>query len=991
MNTEPHITSLLSPILRSMSPQWTGDALKVQSTGVFDQSSGASPDVLIHPRGCAPVVMEAKFETKAAALERQSLRRLGLTVGGDVVESVLMLLYPQRWAGETDVRVSDEVVSGVACLQWAMHTSLGRLPSDGWARGGLPEIADAVEMANVSASRIQRAADIMSTGIKASGKAISSTGRASKIAEQLRQHHDPTASHDQSARMAAMLIVNAFLFQNVLSEHDPRVPTVESLRTLTHERADGTVEMLPTAASVRAAWVKILKINWWPIFDVARRLAAELPPSAAPRILQNAVVSAEQMLNAHLGSVQDLAGQAFGKLVADRDLLKAHYTRPVAAVLLSELGLRLMDSPDWGNPNDAARLRIADFACGTGMLLSCAYRRVISRLRRRGLNDRGLHVGFVERSLIGMDVLPSAAHLTTMALSAAHPDIIYQQSNVHLVRLGVVEENNRRVTRLGSLDMLEDHAGALSLFAKQSAHQIAAKEDDNNNDAVVNISSGSCDLVIMNPPYGRATKHSRKGAKHARATKDRVPPFAAFGASPSDQAAMSKRLSKLSRRITPRAGHGNVGLASYFFDLAHAKVAAGGVIAVVLPLTAATGKDWGGLRNLLSSFYSEITFVALAGRTDEERQFSADTGMAELLLVARRRPHPRSSDDTPPDVRWVTLRRRPTSEVEAVMVARLIAASQPARGKTASLRFGNDTKGRTATAGMNDGGVLAINSDMVVDTAAGLAVGELRLKRFAPIAAPLTRLEELGTRGPYHLDIATNRGSQGSETTRAPFFIDDPGPPGTDPFPLLWAHDTPSGRESKIEVTPDKAGTIRQGKAQDARDLFNNHAVRFHVNQDFDCGAQRLAACITPRDTLGGTAWPGYKLHDPSHAEFLAMWMNTTVGLIAFWLTGSRQQKRRARITVTRQPLLPVYDARTLTADQWARVPGIYKQAKQLEFKAASLSYQDPSRHQLDRMVLCDLLSLHDTGGVSASSFLDALAVLRRAWCVEPHITGGVS
>ena len=482
------------------------------------------------------------------------------------------------------------------------------------------------------------------------------------------------------------------------------------------------------------------------------------------------------------------------------------------------------------------------------------------------------------------------------------------------------------------------------------------------------------------------TKHSRKGATHAGATKDRVPPFAAFGAPPDDQTAMSNRLSKLAAKITPRAGHGNVGLASYFFDLAHAKVAVGGVVALVLPLTAATGKDWGGLRNLLAKHYDDITFVALAGTTDEERQFSADTGMAELLLTARRRPHARSSDDPPPDVRWTTLRRRPGSETEAVIDARLIAAARPARGETASLRFGDETRGRTATAGIDDGGLLAIDSDSIVNAAAGLSAGELRLQRFAPISVPMARLGTLGTRGPYHLDIATNRGLQGAETSRAPFFIDDPGPPGTDPFPLLWAHDASSGRESKIEVAPDRAGTIRHGKARDARQLFEDHAVRLHVNSDFDLSSQRLAACITPREALGGRAWPGYRLAVPAHEEFLAMWMNTTLGLIAFWLIGSRQQKRRARITVTRQHLLPVYDPCALTTEQEARVPEVYKQARQLEFKQANLAHEDPGREHLDRMVLCNLLGVHQAGGVSESGFMDALAVLRAAWCSEPHI-----
>ena len=288
-----------------------------------------------------------------------------------------------------------------------------------------------------------------------------------------------------------------------MSEHDPRVPTVESVRTRSYHQSDGTLEMLPTAASVRSAWEQILKINWWPIFDVAKQLVAELPSGAAPRILQQTAVSAEQMLRAHLGSVQDLAGQTFGKLVADRDLLKAHYTRPEAAALLAELGMSMLGcGHDWSSRETVTRLRIADFACGTGMLLSSAYRRAASRVRRSGINDRDIHTAMIEQSLIGIDVLPSAAHLTAMALSSVHPDIVYEQSNIHLARLGCTLSSytGKKIVWLGALDMLDSKAGMPSLLGVPSDQQIAAKEEGvESGEFTIKVDDQTCDLVIMKP------------------------------------------------------------------------------------------------------------------------------------------------------------------------------------------------------------------------------------------------------------------------------------------------------------------------------------------------------------------------------------------------------------------------------------------------------------------------------------------------------------
>ena len=569
-------------------------------------------------------------------------------------------------------------------------------------------------------------------------------------------------------------------------------------------------------------------------------------------------------------------------------------------------------------------------------------------------------------------------------------DISYirtRQGFLYLAFACEVSHTGDKVAYLGALDMLESRAGMPSLFGVPSEQRIAATEEETDSgEYLIEIDNGSCDLVIMNPPYGRATKHSRLTARHSGVTRDLIPPFAAFGASPEDQQEMSNRLRRLRWRIKPRAGHGNVGLASNFFDLAHAKVKPGGVVALVLPLTAATGKDWGGLRDLLASHYHDITFVALAGTTDEERQFSADTGMAELLLVAKRRHTPRVND-APPAVRWVTLRWRPASEAEAVTDARLIAASQPTRGKTDALRLGNDAKGRVVAAGIDDGGLLSIDSDVVSVAAMGLAADELRLQRIDPIAIPVTTLGSLGDHGTYHQDVGALRDESGGQASRAPFFVDQPGTAGADPFPLLWAHHARSGRESRIEVLPDRAGTIRQGKEQDARTLFRDDAVRLHINADFRFTSQMLAACLTPEKVLGGRAWPGFNLHDPVHERFLALWMNTTPGLILYWLTGTRQQRGRALISVTRQHLLPVYDPRALTPEQHAHLPEIYEKAKQLTLKQANHAHQDPSRERLDRMVLCDLLGIHETGGVSEQDFMDALAVVRAAWCAEPHIT----
>ena len=988
MRTEQNITSgYFGPALRRLNPRWVDDGLKVEHTGVFDSRPADSPDVLVHPTGAAPVVIEAKFDQSAAALEKQARGRLGESVGGEPVEAVVMVLYPQEWREAPAEQLAGQLASDQPCLRWAVLTAAaGRLPASGWADGGLNRIADIVDVSAVSASKVAAASGVLADGVREAGALIHRTGRAGGVAELLRQHHDPTVSGLQSCRMAAMLLVNAFIFQDVLANQIVQVATVGSVRTERATLADGSEVLRPAVHAVRSAWKAVLQINWWPIFDIATRILDELAPQSASEVLDRAATAADRMASANLGNLQDTLGQMFGRLVVDRDLLKAHYTRVEAAALLAEVAVEKLEVADWSDKDTVAGLRVADFACGTGMLLTATYRCIASRVRRAGGDDRDLHAEMMETVFTGMDVLPAAVHLTAMALSSRHPDVVYGGTSIHLVPLGCESGPDGRTSiNLGALDMLRDGANVMSLFGERSDLRVAATAEEAHTDTRVGVPPQSCDLIIMNPPYGRATKHSRRGVTHSEATTDAVPPFAAFGAGPEHQRIMADHLASLSRSVQGRAAHGNAGLGSYFFDIAHAKLRAGGVLALVLPLTAATGNDWGGLRSVLVDNYENITFIGLAGATDEERQFSADTGIAELLLIARRRRTPRTDTDTA-GVQWVTLFSRPATETEALVDGGLLA--EAGNGPTTDLWFGGYLKGQTVTAGIDDGGLLAVRSDIVRDAAAGLVTSTLRLGRFPPLHAPTTRLGNVGERGPVHRDIATQRGSEGSRSSRAPFYIDPMPDHGAVYFPLLWAHHASSGRESRLEVLPDRAGTIREGQAEKARQMFSDHATLFHLNHGFRLDSQMLAACLTPEPVLGGNAWPGYKLTDPRHAPFLTLWMNTTPGLISFWMTGSRQQHGRAWVTVTRQNRLPVYDPRTLTDRQLDQAERLYEKLKtDLTFLPANQADLDPARHRLDEAVLCDLLQLHRHAAVPArGDFLDALGVLRTAWCKEPHI-----
>ncbi len=155
-------------------------------------------------------------------------------------------------------------------------------------------------------------------------------------------------------------------------------------------------------------------------------------------------------------------------------------------------------------------------------------------------------------------------------------------------------------------------------------------------------------------------------------------------------------------------------------------------------------------------------------------------------------------------------------------------------------------------------------------------------------------------------------------------------------------------------------------------------------NRDFRINSQPLAACITPQPSIGGRAWPNFLCADQRWEVPLALWANTTLGLIAFWWIGTRQQQGRARLTISRLPALTVLDTRQLSAEQLGRAHEIFKEFAGRELLPANEAWRDGIRQALDRVVLVDLLELPD-------DIMEPLELLRRQWCAEPSVHGGKS
>ena len=83
---------------------------------------------------------------------------------------------------------------------------------------------------------------------------------------------------------------------------------------------------------------------------------------------------------------------------------------PASAALLARLAVAKLDGIDWADPEAIGNLRIGDFACGTGALLSAVYDQIAARHERAGGSPSAIHKSVMEDVLYGCDVMPSAIH-----------------------------------------------------------------------------------------------------------------------------------------------------------------------------------------------------------------------------------------------------------------------------------------------------------------------------------------------------------------------------------------------------------------------------------------------------------------------------------------------------------------------------------------------------------------------------------------------------
>lgn len=952
--SEPAFNKTLADKMRYKHPQWR-QHIYAEQTGIVEGAKGKQPDILINPANSNPVIIETEY-LPARTVEQDAVDRLGssLASAGQRIEHVFAVRIPAGLKTASQDRLSAGIDDAVFeyCI-YSLHPDMSRerWPKEGWIHGGINDLATSIEASTISETLLAASTDELERGVAQSAAILqkSSPQVGSQIAEKLCQE-----AGEQTNRMAMAIIANALIFHSRI-EGQQNIPTLASMATPVGS---------PGQNQLVGHWKWIVhEVNYWPIFHIASDLLSIIPAQTAAGVLIRLKRMMDALVTMGATRINDLSGRAFQALITDRKFLATFYTLPASATLLAELAISRLGI-DWSNRAEVTALRIADFACGTGALLNAVYHSICSRYRRAGNDDIDIHASMIEASLHGFDIMPTATHLTASTLSNTHPGLTYGGTRIITMPYGINEKSNGKIADIGSLNMIANEK-ATPLFSLE-LEGLSARTG--SEIMPVDVPHGSMDLVIMNPPFTRPT------GQEAEKIGVPVPSFAGFGTTEIEQRAMNEQLKAMYRLLPERAGHGNAGLSSNFIDLAHTKLKPGGVLAMVLQATFAQGSGWRNARDLLTTHYEDIAVMSIANTGKTNRAFSADTGMGEVLVVAKKKMDRSAGSGK---YLFANLQRRPVHHVAAIEAARSIEARR-SDGSDGAISLGDKYhNGSCIISARFIGGCVGLVETGLAKFIDRLFLGELRTPReLDSISIPLVKLGELGDRGLYHMDISGTE-ITGSGLPRGPFDIVPLEAVPT--WPALWSHN--AANETKMIVMPDSQGQARNGCDGKAAEAWRKTASCLHFNRDFRLNSQPLAACLTPSPTLGGTAWPNFRCTDKRWERLLVLWANTTLGLMAFWWIGTRQQIGRTRLPISNLPSLTMLDARRMTENQIDRADRIFEEYQSQSFLPANEAWHDETRIGLDNAMF-ELL------GVPAE-IRDGFDLIRRQWCNEPSVHGG--
>ena len=893
------------------------------------RSRKGTPDVRVELRTGDSVLLECKWEGAASSLDDQLDERL------DAFPDALGLigvLYPERLRHLANVEDALEVADDI---RWWLHGSRGqKMPDHRVRTGTVAELADhlrALPLELEGADRVVAATGVVGYAIEQAANQVARHARTSRRITDVIASTDREKDRAAARRIGCLVLFNAIAFQDRLAVANGDVPTVrESLRT--------------GARGLRDTWLTICdEIDYVPVFELAASILDILID--APEDSHSPVIDplVRAMENTRRLEGHDLSGRLFHTLLTDAKFTGAYYTSVPAATLLSRLVFHNWPSHvDWSDYEFPASLNVADLACGTGTLLMA----VADEAGRRheaagGQNAAELHKSMVEQALYGYDVQLSAVHFAATSLAMLNPHIEFDRMNLYVMPLGA--EGSR--VWLGSLDFLgqdevavqfalsSDDEGATGMSATRVSGRGARSVTEG-----VTATLPELDLAIMNPPFTRSVGGNLL-----------------FGSLPT---AERRRLQKeLSDRLKSRQASATAGLGAAFVAAASPKLRPGeGRLALVLPATVCTGPSWAQTRALIERDFD--LDVVITSHDPLRWNFSDSTDLSEALLIATRRAEGETSELSPHQVRQPVAepgRRagrspdRPGYHDYHTSEARRVGYFAAGGGRRSRRGSGRDADGVDCWR-KKWSGVQFARADLIRSALRLLKDGEVWIPGETALRrkVSLCRLDALGQVGPDRRRLVDGFDRTSSVTS----------------YPLVEGHDTE--QRKSMTCSPDSylspLTVPKGGQKPGYGERLWQQAAGLLVAERLRLDTARVTAMLANVKVLSNVWWP-VRVEDESVEKALALWLNSTLGLLTFM--AERTSTEGSWVAMKKADLeeLPVLDTRRLSASQLQRLSNLFDEMAEAEFERLPGMVECPARRRLDDGV-SEILGLPDLGNL---------------------------
>ncbi len=901
------------------------------------------PDVLFQLRGLR-VIIEGKFADHPGA-EQVVLNDARKRVRSGIAHIAAAVVYPRALRGTRTTNVLGVLEKAQLKYRIIAETQ----ESEGWFEGTPASLMDALRRAQEALTKddiVEKTAKSLSVQLDGIAQLwMGQRGACDRLSAILGitppKGETAEKADDRrvtAAKVSALVLANAFIFQEQLAATDRRVTPLRKLE----KQPDVVGE---TAKHWKWIWENI---NYVPIFQLGERVLDELPSSPNTAITVTALLGEAKSICTEQGALRhDLMGRIYHWLLHNAKYLGTYYTSVSSATLLLKLALAADWKQDFGDPAELASFKVADLACGTGTLLMAAAQAFVDvYIRKRAETERSLdekdlsalHKALMENMLHGYDVLPSAVHLTASTLALLAPEVAFRQMNLYVMPLGI----DHGQARLGSLDFLES-SDVKTQMALDYSHAETIRTGAGSSSAT-NARVPKLQLCVMNPPFVRSVGGNLL-----------------FGSFPDER---GKLQTELKRRVKEIGANATAGLGSVFIALADRLLDAGGRLAFVIPAAIASGEAWAPSRKLIAARYHLETVVA--SHDAHRPNFSENTDLSELLFIARKL----ASGEKPGATAFINLWRNPRSIHEAMDLAnRIERVGTPVaiegKGITtihgAAGKLGEIVSVPPDLTGGNWGGALFAQTELL-RTCRGLDHGKLRFPGSGGgIALPLCRLDTLGSLGYDRRDI--HDAFQLSK--------DD-----WSPYPAFWSHEADKVRTISQRPT---AHLLARTTAAKGRKLKSATAVWVKAGHILLVErlwpiTHRVLAIGFDTAVLGSTWWAfcGENLNEQEEKALL-LWLNGTLSLLLYF---SRRVVTRSAWMQMKKPgwaAMPVLDVRALSAKQLRALSKAYDELSAKELNALIQLQSDANRKRID-----DALS--DTLG------LPSLAPIRELLAREPGL-----